>query len=380
MGSAYSYKTTTGLRWEARYRRPDGKQTSKKGFKRKRDALDYITEVESSKNKGTYISESEGQVTVGSLGEDWIIAHSVTIKPSTAHSEESAWRVHVEPKWGSRKIGTIRHTEVTRWVAELSKTRSATTVKRAHGLLAAILDSAVRDRRIAFNPAREVKTPRKRKKAKPYLNHEQVERLADASKYPDFVRFLAYTGLRWGEATGLKVVHVDRKRRRLWVEENAVKVNGHVQVGSPKPHENRSVPYPAFLDAALARACKGKTADDLLWPAELGGYLSQGNAVSGWFASAVKRVRREEVEANAAAEERGEDASPVMPRVTPHDLRHTAASLAVSAGANVKAVQRMLGHASASMTLDVYTDLFEDDLNEVAEALDRTRAAALGKK
>lgn len=53
MGSAYSYTTTTGLRWEARYRRPDGKQTSKKGFKRKRDALDYITEVESSKNKGT---------------------------------------------------------------------------------------------------------------------------------------------------------------------------------------------------------------------------------------------------------------------------------------------------------------------------------------
>lgn len=56
------------------------------------------------------------------------------------------------------------------------------------------------------------------------------------------------------------------------------------------------------------------------------------------------------------------------------------ASSEKQAGANVKAVQRMLGHASASMTLDVYTDLFEDDLNEVAEALDRTRAAALGKK
>jgi hypothetical protein len=47
-----------------------------------------------------------------------------------------------------------------------------------------------------------------------------------------------------------------------------------------------------------------------------------------------------------------------FPSITPHDLRHTAASLAVSAGANVKAVQRMLGHAEASMTLDVYTDLF----------------------
>jgi hypothetical protein len=50
--------------------------------------------------------------------------------------------------------------------------------------------------------------------------------------------------------------------------------------------------------------------------------------------------------------------------------RHTAASLAVSAGANVKAVQRMLGHASAAMTLDTYADLFDDDLDSVADALD----------
>jgi integrase len=53
----------------------------------------------------------------------------------------------------------------------------------------------------------------------------------------------------------------------------------------------------------------------------------------------------------------------------PHDLRHTAASLAVSSGANVKAVQRMLGHKSAAMTLDTYADLFEDDLDEVAMRL-----------
>ncbi|NLB46665.1 MAG: tyrosine-type recombinase/integrase, partial [Microbacteriaceae bacterium] len=69
---------------------------------------------------------------------------------------------------------------------------------------------------------------------------------------------------------------------------------------------------------------------------------------------------------------------PVMPRVTPHDLRHTAASLAISAGANVKAVQRMLGHASAAMTLDTYAELFDDDLDDVAAALDQQRRKALG--
>ncbi|EFT84115.1 hypothetical protein HMPREF0620_1120 [Parascardovia denticolens DSM 10105 = JCM 12538] len=53
-----------------------------------------------------------------------------------------------------------------------------------------------------------------------------------------------------------------------------------------------------------------------------------------------------------------------------HDLRHTAASLMVAAGANVKVVQRMLGHASAAMTLDVYADLFDSDLDEVASGMD----------
>lgn len=62
--------------------------------------------------------------------------------------------------------------------------------------------------------------------------------------------------------------------------------------------------------------------------------------------------------------------------MTPHDLRHTAASLAISAGANVKAVQRMLGHASAAMTLDTYADLFDDDLDNVADALDRAAESA----
>jgi integrase len=63
--------------------------------------------------------------------------------------------------------------------------------------------------------------------------------------------------------------------------------------------------------------------------------------------------------------------------LTPHDLRHTAVSLAISAGANVKSVQRMLGHASAAMTLDVYADLFDDDLGAVADRLDAARDAAV---
>ncbi len=63
-----------------------------------------------------------------------------------------------------------------------------------------------------------------------------------------------------------------------------------------------------------------------------------------------------------------------IPGLHPHELRHTAASLAIAAGADVKVVQQMLGHASATMTMDTYGHLFENRLDEVADALDRARA------
>jgi integrase len=66
-----------------------------------------------------------------------------------------------------------------------------------------------------------------------------------------------------------------------------------------------------------------------------------------------------------------------VPGLHPHELRHTAASLAIAAGANVKVVQTMLGHKSATMTLDLYGHLFPDQLDEVADALDSARAAAV---
>jgi integrase len=67
---------------------------------------------------------------------------------------------------------------------------------------------------------------------------------------------------------------------------------------------------------------------------------------AAWFAAAVQRA--------------------TIQQVTPHDLRHTCASLAVSAGVDVLALQRMRGHTSAKVTLDIYADLFDDDLDAVA--------------
>ncbi len=233
MASVEADPRTGGKTYRVQYRKPDGKLTSKGGFKRKREVDAFAQDVEGARRRGQYTAPADARATISELGAEWIKFRQAVLKPPTYHSEESTWRVHVQPKWGDRRVGTIRHTEVTAWVSELSADRSATTVKRAHGVLAAVLEGAVRDRRILENPARDVKTPKKVKKPKPYLSHSQAERLAEASRYPDMIRFLAYTGLRWGEATGLRVSHVDLRRRRVLVEENAVVVNGRVRLSRP---------------------------------------------------------------------------------------------------------------------------------------------------
>ena len=88
------------------------------------------------------------------------------------------------------------------------------------------------------------------------------------------------------------------------------------------------------------------------------------------FAPAVRHLVEESKKSR-------QDDAVEFPVVTPHDLRHTAASLAIISGATVKAVQTMLGHASAVLTLDTYADLFPDDLEMVSAALDEARRGAL---
>ena len=368
MATIEPYETSAGKRYQVRYRKPDRSQTKKRGFKTKRDAELFLASVEVSKARGEFIDATAARALIGPLGAQWL-ARQTHLKPSSLRPVESAWRNHVLPAWGHIPISDVRRTAVQQWVSELTlgdqeakpprEPKGATLVIRAYGVLAAILDDAVADRRTISNPARGVSLPRKVKKPHVYLTHEQVHALAEVSKYPALVLTLAYCGLRWGEATGLRVKHLDMLRRRFLIEENAVQVGSIIEVGTPKNHKRRTVPFPRFLAEKLAIQCEGKGREDLVFPGENGHHLRLARVHEdnmSWFASAVKRSG--------------------TPRITPHDLRHSAASFAVSAGANVKAVQKMLGHSSAAMTLDVYADLFDGDLDSVSDALDHAVSLA----
>jgi integrase len=159
----------------------------------------------------------------------------------------------------------------------------------------------------------------------------------------------------------LRVGRLDVARRRARIVELVTEVQRHGMVwGSPKTHQIGEVPIPRSLAGELAAHAEGKTPDELVFTGvRSGGPIRVANFRRGNF-DAAKAIG--------------------LPGLHPHELRHTAASLAIANRADVKVVQQMLGHASATMTLDIYGHLFGNRLDEVADALDQARnRAALGE-
>jgi integrase len=356
MATIKRYPTAQGERWEVRYRQPNGVTSRKRGFATKRDASVWASKVETAKAEGAYVSPARGRMSVGDLSVGWLSQQEQTLSPSYYRTISYAYGKHVEPKWAGAPVNKVDSLDVKAWAASITRNgSSATVVNRAVGILAGILDDAVEHRALAFNPARRFKRgekPKKSPKRHVYLTEEDVCRLAEeAGRHADLVLILAFTGLRWGEAIALTVADVEFLKRRISVHRNAVQVGQDFEVGQTKGKENRTVPVAASVLSRLAARCEGRSASDLLFPARGGGYLKRPSYDStGWFNRAVERAK--------------------VQTVTPHDLRHTCASLAISAGANVLAVSRMLGHKDPSVTLRVYSDLFDSDLDAVAVNLD----------
>ena len=337
--------------WRARYRDARGNEHAQH-FDRKVDAQRWLSSVEIAQARGEWLDPSLAQVRIGTWAQNWLDGQ-VQLKASTRARYELAVRRQVLPSWAGVPLAEVTYADVGSWVQQLTASGLApATVRYAHRVLALILEDAVRDGRLPRNPAHGVRLPRVVSREKTFLSHQQVADLAAAAgSYGTMVNVLAYTGLRWGEAAGLRAGRVDLTRRRLAIVEAASEVRGEIIFGTPKTHQRRSVPFPRFLTEPLAALVAGKDPDDLVFTSPDGHVLRNTNFRRRVFDPAARHAG--------------------LPGLTPHELRHTAASLAVAAGANIKAVQQMLGHASAAMTLDVYAGLFADDLDAVAERLDQ---------
>lgn len=359
-----------GSRWRARYV-DDGGREHAKGFGRKVDAQKWLDKQVSDQVTGTWTDPALSAVTFGVMAERWI-STKASRAPKTVAGYESLLDTVVLPRWKDVPLREISFDEMQVWISSLSvdgsvrfegKGLSASRVRQAHQLIGAVLKFAVKAKHLPTNPADGIELPRLPEGGQRYLTHEQLNRLAVASgRFRTFILVLGYCGLRFGEATALRVADVDIEARRIRVRRSVtyVRKTGLVE-GETKNHTSRTVPVPSFLARLIETEVADKDASALVFAsARNGGYLT------------LAQARYTFQKATAAVDGCG--------GARLHDLRHTCASLAISAGANVKVVQRLLGHKTAVLTLDRYGHLFPDDLDAVASAFDaaaRTTADAL---
>jgi len=201
-------------RWRARYRDASGAEHSRH-FARKVDAQNWLDGVTTSVTTGTYVDPRLSKITVGEWAPRWL-ATKVNLKQSTRVTYEILLHKHILPTWADARLSSVTHEGVAAWVAGLEASGlSASSIRQTHRVFALLLGLAVRDGRLARNPAAGVALPRTVRAEQVYLTHGQVDRLASAAgEYRVAVLFLAYTGVRFGEMAALRVRNLDLLRRR----------------------------------------------------------------------------------------------------------------------------------------------------------------------
>jgi len=353
-------------RWRVRWYGPDGKPKAKT-FGKLPQAEAEKDAITARLDKGSYRDPKSGKAAVRVVAEEWFTSKR-KIGRTTRRDYRDLLDNYIIPKWGDWQVGAVQWEDVDAWVTELQtqpgksgKTLGPARIIKAYRVLSMTMKHAVFSKRISVSPCHDHELPRPDDEDEHvYLTYDQLERLAlAAGEYRLLILTLGYCGIRWAEASAVKVGRLSVPQRRIRVVQNYTDVSGVLALGPVKNHEKRSVPLPRSFADELGDLGRGRRADDLLFTAPEGGPLRYSNFRSRIFDPAVK--------------EAGLDGM----GVTPHKLRHTAASLAIAAGADVKVVQTMLGHKDASMTLNIYGHLFPDRLDEVADALDVGRKVAL---
>jgi integrase len=362
-------------RWRARYRDPSGRERSR-SFARKVDAERFLVSIEDAKLRGAYVDPAAGRVPFAEWAERWFNT-TATLRPSTRKDYEVLLNNQVLPGFGDTTLVAIDALAVREWVAELvAGGLSAKRARKAHQVLSQILASAVDGGRLPRNVAAGTKLPKVQRKEMHFLNAAQVEALAEAiaPPYGVLIRLAGYTGLRPCEFVALRVGRLDLLRGTVRVAEAAPEVAGHLEWGGVKTHEARTVRLPRSVAEELGAYLAGRPPGpgDLVFTAPRGGPLRESKFVPGRFKPAIGA-------ANQALAELAEDGrpDPLPGKLRLYDLRHTAASLMIRQGASVKAVQRQLGHATVSITLDTYGHLFPDELDALAGRLEDARTEAL---
>jgi integrase len=341
------------VKWHGRY-------VATRVFERKADAMAWEQDQRRRLRLGGWIDPRRGQVPLSVVAADWLRSRG-SVKRRTRESDEAAWRNYIGPRFGNWPVASITAAEVSSWVGSLvARGLAPSTATRALATLRSLLAFAVADGRVQHNVAAVVRKPtsgRARREGQA-LTLEELRVLTEACKgrYRDVVPVLALAGLRWGELAGLQVsdrVSVPGPGLRLRRTVLASGGGGALYVDTLKNNRARTVPLVLDLLPIVDRWGAGKAPDAWLFSAPEGGPLRESN----WKRS---------VSWSAATSAVG------VPGFRVHDLRHTAASVWLAAGADPKVVQRVLGHATAAMTMDLYGHMVDANLWQAARLVGDT--------
>lgn len=354
-------------RYEVRLRGTDGKERSRT-FRTKKEAERHERAQHAAIDSGLWIDPRAGRVTLTAWSKEWqrTVVH---LRPKTRKIYDVNLRNHILPTLGDSELAKLTPSMLRAWLSDVTakkvrgnKPIAAGTVAQAYRTLNRVLAAAVEDELIGRNPLQGVKPPQVEAQPMRFLNHDEVATLVAAvdGRYRSLVYVAAYTGLRAGELIALRRSHVDLLRRTITVVEQVQYIDRHYVVSPPKSAAGRrSVAMPRLVADELEehlRGLPGAGPDALVFPAPEGGYLHLENFRKRIWLPAVAQTG--------------------LAPLRIHDLRHTCASLAIAAGADVKVLQRMLGHASAALTLDRYGHLLPGQAESVAERLDILARAA----
>jgi len=353
------------IRWQVRYlvrdaASPSGWVETSSTFGTLREARSFRADRDAEVSLGRQRFDPRlGRVALARVWEQYAAIKRPAVSAKTWSGYAQHWQLRICPHFGHVPVDEITREDIQAFVDDLTvgPWAKASTLR----LLRSVLDTAREDGRLHRNPATGVSSgripPRERHR---YLTAQEVAMLATAcGDQGDVVTILAYTGLRWSELVGLRVRDVDLRARRLYVRRSAPDVEGKLVIGPPKTRAGvRTVPLPRIVVDALQKRLAGRAADEPAVTSPTGTLLRSNN----W--------RRHTHWAKALQ-------STNLAPLTIHDLRHTYASLARASGADLRYVQKTMGHSTPTVTANIYSDLYADELDTVATNLDRLGAPDL---
>lgn len=344
----------------------------RKNFRDYRKADEFRAGLEDDIRSSRYVNPKDAERTFEEVAEIWTSGLHGSVKQSTEARYLRELRIWVLPRWGMVPLERINTAAIQRWVAQLVSGDAIRDAKIGQArplapksirsivkiVFKTILDVAVSNGWLLKNPVVQVKLPR----ALPvhrrvYLTPIEVKAIADemSDNNAIAVYLLTYTGVRIGELLALRCGDVDLDRMTLSITKTqSVDVGNRTIETTPKGNRSRTVPIPEGLRPGIMRLAGGHGSDEYLVRAPRGGMQTTKNWRNRVWFPALRAAGMDEIDG-----------------LTIHSLRHTYASLAIKASADVKTLQAVMGHASAAETLDTYADLWPSRTGEVAAAINR---------